>query len=312
MGTARLPRAREPAAYDGRALGNSVLDWLVDIRAIADSCFPLGTDEATIVRWVSGYLSKDALHWWNQSVARTSACTWSQFEAAVRARFAPAAQANAARSRIRALQQGAGAEGLSKYISQFQTELGFLPDMSEHYRMFEFTEGLNSVTAREVERVQPEAKTLAELIERAIKADATESKYKRRGEAQAQRRAGRSAASAPGGAGVSSLAAAETDDDTEWAGETGGAPTATLAAMQEQLAALTAAFNKQGKGGKGKGSRGKSGGFGKKLSEEERREHFAKDLCFGCHKAGHRKADCPQQAHKGKSSSEGQSQSGKE
>ena len=307
---AQMPRPRDPAAYDGRALGSSVLDWLDDIQAIADSCFPIGTDEATIVRWVSGYLSKDALKWWKLSGAKTRTHTWNQFATEVRERFAPAAQANAARTRIRALRQGAGPDGLSKYISQFQTELDFLRDMSEQDRMFEFTEGLHSVTAREVERVQPEATTLGELIARAIKADATENKYKRRGEAPAQRRVGHSAANAPGGAGVSSLAAAETDDDNESGGETGGAPTATLAALV--AAAVTSALAKRGKGNKGKVGKGKSGGFGKRLTEEERKEHFAKDLCFGCHKAGHRKADCPERTDTGKDSSEGQSQSGKE
>ena len=294
----QLPRAREPSTFDGRVVDRNVFEWLRDIRAIADVCFPVGAQEQAIVMWAGSYMTKDAQAWWQQPAVRQVCSTWTLFEASVRARFAPVEQAQSARVRLAALRQGNGPDSLSAYIARFQAELEFAPDMAEADRMHRFGEGLRLSLMREVLRVQPATTTLAQMMERAIAAEAIEAMLVRHG-APVQRRGGAGSVApssiAPGGA--SSLAAAETDD-TEEATPT-DAGNARIARLEEQLAAFSAALQAnrsgRGRGGRGRSGPGRSGsGRGEGMSNEERRRHFDQGLCFRCHRSGHQAAACPE------------------
>ena len=254
-----------------------------------------------MVAWAGSYLTKDAQAWWQQTAVRSNAQTWALFEAAVRSRFAPVEQAQSARVRLAALRQGSGADSLSVYIARFQAELEFAPDMAEADRLHRFVEGLRVSLMREVLRVRPAALTLAQMIERAIAAEAVEAMLARHG-APAHRRGGAGSATPAAGAhgGPVTLAAVDAED-----GDADGAPASAdtddtrLGRMEATLAALTAVLESKGSRRGGRGGKGKSGaqGSGSKkegtMSAEERRRHMEQGLCFRCHQAGHRAVGCP-------------------
>jgi hypothetical protein len=297
----QLPRAREPSTFDGRVVDRNVFEWLRDVRAIADVGFPASADERTVVAWAGSYLTKDAQAWWQQPTVRAGVSTWALFEAAFRARFAPVEQAQSARVRLAALRQGSGADSLSTYIARFQAELEFAPDMAEADRMHRFAEGLRLSLMREILRVQPAAMTLAQMIERAITADAMETMLVRHG-APTQRRgvAGSSGLTSGAHGGPVTLAAAEAHDSNVHEHADGAsADGSRLDRIEASLAAVTAALgagqsSRGGRGGRRQapGRGGSRGGEGS-MSREDRRRHMDLGLCFRCHQAGHRVADCP-------------------
>jgi hypothetical protein len=298
----RPPKTRDPSTYGGMPNTTpSALEWARATRALATYAFPPGYTERVQVDWAATFLDGMAARWWAEPGIAAGVHSWADFEAALRARFQPEDLERAARARVLSMRQESGATGLQVYISRFQTEMSFLPDMDEKDRAAAFARGLRPSLHREVLRRTPRADTLQTAIAYAVAEDALEAELAASArEAPARTRTG--AAAAGGGAGLAYLApvpggpmATAAVDSAE------GMPSlaAMVMAMREELAALRAAAppgsgagRGRGRGGaSGRGQRGDRAGAG--LSSSERARRYAAGLCFRCGKAGHMAAACP-------------------
>ena len=298
------PKTRDPTTYAGLPnAAPSALEWARATRALATYAFPPGYAERVQVDWAATFLDGMAARWWAEPGIAAGVRSWADFEAALRARFQPEDLERAARARVLSMRQEPGANGLQVYISRFQTEMSFLPDMDEKDRAAAFARGLRPSLHREVLRRTPRADTLQATIAYAVAEDALEAELA----ASARGTPGRArAADAPAssGAGLAYLAPAPGGAVDMAAGDAvEGAPSlaAMVMSMREELAALRAATLQGGSGGAGRGrGRGGAGGRGQRggrggtgLSGSERARRYAAGLCFRCGEPGHMATACP-------------------
>ena len=280
------PRIPNPPLFDGRAA--ALDDWLSALRQQFRWYDAAMAADADRIRFAITYLKGPALDWWEHLGAATPS-SWTDLEAALRARFQPVTSAESTRSKLLALSQGKAA--VHDYIAAFRRLVVAVPDMSEADRLFQFTRGLAPAIATQL-RVQGVA-TVDAAISMAARVGSL-------GELIAPVRGGATPAAAALGASGDDmiLDGIEGLEQSTSLAAAAAAPGSALAVLQAQCQELLNAM--KGDRGSHRSREFKGGGkdvvaaiakrFG--LTPEQVREHFDKGQCFNCDGTGHSSRAC--------------------
>lgn len=238
--------------------------------------------DAARIAFAAASLDRTALQWWHLIsvvAARPGGAavptTWSQFSAALIARFQAINVERAARDRLHDLRQTGG---VAAYAAAFQQVLLRVPDLTDAAAKHQFIHGLKPTVQRELLFRDP-----ASLTDALAMAERVDSVVYRTQPPPGPRRP--AAAGADGGPTAMDLGQLEdyAEAQEEWTDD---------AEPEEEVAAVGPA-RPAGRGPPPAGRGPPSAARAPYLDPEERRRCLESQLCFKCKRPGHRSGQCP-------------------
>ena len=283
-----------PPAYTGLsgATELSFYDWkpAMEVYFLAKNWSTI-TDAAKCITYASNRLQKDAVRWFVEEYLPTApvAATWEYFMTALADKFEQSSESVAARVKLHHLRQGP--HSVSEYNADFRRLSSRIKDMSETDKQLAYQNGLRSSIR---DKLIGNVETLDESMRKALKVEQAFSfarstfRFRPHQGAPWQNRYATAATSHGNDAASSSSSSNSSNSNGGNAPMELGNVEANRASAPDEDGEEIAALQQF--------SRGQS----RRALTAEQQRLYKENRCFGCHKTGHIRRDCPNGARNSK------------